>query len=31
LPFYNDMTEKDIDTVCSCLEVLIRNENLTRG
>jgi perosamine synthetase len=31
LPFYNDMTEKDIDTVCSCLEVLIRNENITRG
>ncbi|MFZ4574359.1 MAG: DegT/DnrJ/EryC1/StrS family aminotransferase [Phycisphaerales bacterium] len=30
LPFWNDLPARDIETVCTALEVLIRNENLTR-
>jgi perosamine synthetase len=30
LPFYNDLTERDVEIVASELEVLIRKENLSR-
>jgi perosamine synthetase len=31
LPFWNDLPQRDVDTVCTALEVLISNENLSRG
>lgn len=31
LPFYNDLTEKDVDYVCSTLELMLSRENLQRG
>ena len=31
LPFYNDMTKKDVDIVATTLEVMIQRENLGRG
>lgn len=31
LPFYNDLSERDIDLVCQTLEVMVKRENLTRG
>jgi perosamine synthetase len=30
LPFFNDMTKKQVDAVASTLELLIKKENLTR-
>jgi perosamine synthetase len=31
LPFYNAMTERDVEIVCGTLEVMISRENLRRG
>jgi dTDP-4-amino-4,6-dideoxygalactose transaminase len=31
LPFYNQMTKKDVDIVAMTLEVMIQRENLRRG
>ena len=31
LPFYNDLSPKDLESVCQTLEVLIKNENLARS
>jgi perosamine synthetase len=31
LPFYNDMTQKDVDIVGGTLELMISRENLRRG
>lgn len=31
LPFFNAMTERDVDIVCGTLEVMISRENLRRG
>ncbi len=30
LPFYNDLSAKDVESVCQTLEVLIKNESLAR-
>lgn len=31
LPFYNNMTEEDVDYVCRTLELMIERENIRRG
>ena len=31
LPFYNDLTERDVDFVCSTLELMLSRENIKRG
>jgi len=31
LPFYNDLSRRDMESVCQTLELLIKNENLTRA
>jgi perosamine synthetase len=31
LPFYNDLSKKDVEIVCSTLDVMIGRENLRRG
>jgi perosamine synthetase len=31
LPFYNDLTEKDVDYVCSTLELMLSRENIKRS
>jgi perosamine synthetase len=30
LPFYNDITEREVDVVCQALDVMIQSENLTQ-
>lgn len=31
LPFFNDLTEREIDLICQTLEVMITRQNLSRG
>ncbi|RNC80846.1 MAG: DegT/DnrJ/EryC1/StrS family aminotransferase [Phycisphaera sp.] len=31
LPFFNDLTEREIDLICQTLEVMISRQNLSRG
>ncbi len=31
LPFYNGMTEREVDFVCQTLELMISRENIKRG
>jgi perosamine synthetase len=31
LPFYNSLSQREVDIVCATLEVMIGRENLRRG